>query len=97
MFKIDRKKSNRIVNSVKLITFASLLALANPITSNASSEESNVETKHESYDSNKLKYGLYILPFASILLIDIKIYNENIRDDERIENQKKKEKKKDSE
>lgn len=99
MFKVDRKKSNKLINSIKYITFASMLMLT-PITANADDTNNNTEIEAESNDTSttsKIKYGLLAIPFIYILLIELNVYNETMHDEKDIFNQSKKVKKKDSE
>jgi len=99
MFKADRKKSNKLINSIKYITFASMLMLT-PITANADDTNNNTEIEAESNDTSttsKIKYVLVALPFIYVLIININVYNETMRDEKDIFNQKEKIKKKDSE
>ena len=91
MFRIDREKSNKLIYSLKIITFAGILALTNPINSNANSEETNLETEHK--DTSKIKYVIYALPFIYVFINSINAYNESVREDEKMFNKKIKTKK----
>lgn len=99
MLRVDRIKSNKIINSIKCITFAGVLAFTNPISVNAEDTNTNIETQEEdnTNTTSKIKYGLLAIPFIYILLIELNVYNETMHDEKDIFNQSKKVKKKDSE
>lgn len=92
MFRVDRKKSDRIISSIKYMVFASILMLS-PIQTKASTKEEITVEHDNSKSSSKIKIGLIAIPLIYVLITNINAYHENIREDE----EKKKEKKKDSE
>lgn len=92
MFKINRGQSHKLIKTIKIITFASILGIVNPVVSEAKGTDEMIEkiANFEEKHANKIRIGLIAIPSLYIFIDDIVVCKKE-------ELEKEKVKKKDSE